>query len=57
MASRDSLSMLVTLELRERVNEVSLASEQHDESEHKKEKRGNYWRKCQAQTFESRFRS
>lgn len=35
MASRDSLSMLVTLELRERVNELSLASEQ-DESEHKK---------------------
>lgn len=26
MASRDSLSMLVTLELRERVNELSLAS-------------------------------
>lgn len=35
MASRDSLSMLVTLELRERVNELSLASEQ-GESEHKK---------------------
>lgn len=37
MASRDSLSMLVTLELRERVNELSLASEQ-GESEHKKMK-------------------
>lgn len=36
MASRDSLSMLVTLELRERVNELSLASEQ-DDSEHKNE--------------------
>lgn len=27
MTSRDSLSMLVTLELRERLNELSLASE------------------------------
>lgn len=32
MASRDSLSMLVTLELRERVNELSLASGQQDRS-------------------------
>lgn len=30
MASRDSLSMLVTLELRERVNELSLASGRRD---------------------------
>lgn len=30
MASRDSLSMLVTLELRERLNELSLASAQHE---------------------------
>lgn len=35
MASRDSLSMLVTLELRERVNEPSLASGQQNESEHR----------------------
>lgn len=33
MASRDSRSMLVTLELRERLNELSLASRQ--ESQHK----------------------
>lgn len=31
MASPDSLSMLVTLELRERVNELSLASGQQNE--------------------------
>lgn len=29
MTSRDSLSRLVTLELRERLNELSLASENH----------------------------
>lgn len=41
MASRDSLSMLVTLELRERVNELSLASGQQNESEHKNQKCGS----------------
>lgn len=41
MASRDSLSMLVTLELRERVKELSLASGQQNESAHINEKYGN----------------
>lgn len=55
MASRDSLSMLVTLELRERVNELSLASEQQDESEHKNEKCGNYLGNYQIHRFTHDF--
>lgn len=39
MTSRDSLSMLVTLELRERLNELSLASE--DTVNHKGQKDNN----------------
>lgn len=43
MASRDSRSMLVTLELRERVNELSLASGQRGDGrneENEETKRG-----------------